>query len=355
MVTQFYTFHNLIGEQDAFFQEYTIEEVVVCPDTKNLNLKPKAQRICRFCGLTNPYTTFKNDAHVIPELLGNKYLISDSECDGCNAKFSRYEGDLASFLGAYRTIHGVKKKKNRFPVFLTPDNLLVVKRTPLYGIKDGVHISLDDQARNLLRVDDNAGTLEVTYKKRPYIPLNVYKALLKIALSVLPNTYIPNYRIFNFLHKDEVLKQFAKVFFYELPHHHAVKLPVCYLFKKLNSSNKTTELIFALYFQNYIYQFPIHFHKSDFEIGLYNGGNYSIPMCPPIIFSKPKSTERYYRGIKDLSSSKTIIEEESISFSFDPNSIRDMKIFDPATGKPIEITSIDDIISMYIYSPLDKE
>jgi hypothetical protein len=62
-----------------------LEQIVLCPtESIKRTLKPRRERVCRFCGLGADKTKFNKDAHAIPELLGNKHLLSDSECDACN-------------------------------------------------------------------------------------------------------------------------------------------------------------------------------------------------------------------------------------------------------------------------------
>ena len=41
-------------------------------------------RLCRFCGQGEPGTSFRHKAHAIPELLGNKSIFTNFECDNCN-------------------------------------------------------------------------------------------------------------------------------------------------------------------------------------------------------------------------------------------------------------------------------
>src|SRR5260221_3955200 len=55
----------------------------------------KNNRVCRFCKRESSSTTFKSDAHLIPEMMGNKLLFSFYECDKCNSIFSTYENELA--------------------------------------------------------------------------------------------------------------------------------------------------------------------------------------------------------------------------------------------------------------------
>lgn len=98
-----------------FFNTYTFE--------KNYNLERynRKTRIgqkgkCRFCFKSSAKTTFRKSAHLIPELLGNKYLLSNFECDKCNELFSTFEDSLASYLGAFRTLYGMKSRR-RTPKF----------------------------------------------------------------------------------------------------------------------------------------------------------------------------------------------------------------------------------------------
>ena len=60
------------------------------PDDQRYNLKklkPKRERTCRFCGKAFGQTRFRENAHLIPDSIGNKDLFSDFECDHCNRFF----------------------------------------------------------------------------------------------------------------------------------------------------------------------------------------------------------------------------------------------------------------------------
>ncbi|PIQ21497.1 MAG: hypothetical protein COW65_08770 [Cytophagales bacterium CG18_big_fil_WC_8_21_14_2_50_42_9] len=352
-----YTFPDLIDEFDIFFKSYEIEELVVCPVEEVNNLKPKEERICRFCGLNFSQTTFEGKPHIISELLGNKYLISDFECDNCNTFFGKYENDLTAFLGMSRTFLGVKNKKDKVPEFNSPGYKLLARRTDFYGIKDGLQISVHKSAKGIFNIDSNLGKSEIKYLKQPYVPVKVYKALLKIALSIIPEKYVADYQYtFQYLKGiNDKLSWVAKIIYYELPYNHLVAHPVCFLFKKLAPKNRSTNHIFALYFQNHVFEFPIPFCKTDIDNDLYNGRPCSIPLCPPILFSKPEFEAKYFRTIKDLSSSEKVREEETINFTFDPNVMNSLKAYDVKTG---EVTdkgfNLDEIAEIYI-APYDSK
>lgn len=68
--------------------------------------------VCRFCEREAGAVTFRKEAHAIPAALGNKNVISKSECDECNRKYGEsIEIDLANFLGPLRTIFGIQGRK----------------------------------------------------------------------------------------------------------------------------------------------------------------------------------------------------------------------------------------------------
>src|SRR6202040_296678 len=65
---------------------------------------------CRYCRGEPPERTFKNTAHAVSELLGNKVMKSLDECDWCNERFSGFEDDLAKMTLPSRSIGGVVGK-----------------------------------------------------------------------------------------------------------------------------------------------------------------------------------------------------------------------------------------------------
>ena len=62
------------GRAIDFLNKFELQIIAVCLDRKPNNLKNRKQRVCRFCGLMEPDTSFKKVARVIPKLLGNKSL-----------------------------------------------------------------------------------------------------------------------------------------------------------------------------------------------------------------------------------------------------------------------------------------
>lgn len=142
--------------------------------------KDKTKRICRFCKRKQPEVTFRKIAHSISEALGNKLIVTHDECDECNHLFGiGIETDLILYLDIYRNFFGVKGK-NGIPT-LFGDNFIMKndgnkKITLEHYLKEGEEPNEDFNF--LLR------------NKRMIIGLNVYKSLVKYALSVADNNCV---------------------------------------------------------------------------------------------------------------------------------------------------------------------
>jgi HNH endonuclease len=151
--------------------------------TKRRLLGRKQPRRCRYCLKTRPETTFAQVAHTIPECLGNRTLISLDECDQCNQRFSQtFEDDFDKFTQPMRTMMGVRGK-NGVPVFKSRDGKGRVQLDPTRK-----HFTIEEQGMAAILSDDEANkTLELTLKGRPYVPLEVYRCLVKMAFGVLPD------------------------------------------------------------------------------------------------------------------------------------------------------------------------
>jgi len=351
MEITFTTFAELKDELISFLNKYEPESLIVCPTEKVKVLKPKSERSCRFCGRSFPETTFNKESHIIPHLLGNKYYISDFECDSCNSFFGKFENDLAYFLGIVRTIQGVSSKNKKVPTFKSPGDLLIAKRTELHGVSDGVKIDLNDPSIVGLKINHETGESRIKFTKQPYVPLNVYKAFLKIALSIIPSKYVEDYRkAYQLLiNNSSSLAIFANIVVYELPLEHKVGAPVCFLFKKKVGAEKVITHIFSLYFQNTIFQFTLPLFEEDINIGMYDGNTYSIPMCPPLLLIEPEPSSNYSRELKNFSSLESTKEEAVILFYCDPSTLKNLMAFDPNTGTYSETTlDSDEIVSIFI-------
>lgn len=155
---------------------------------KKQYIGPKNPSVCRFCGKSNPEIEFKHEAHAIPELLGNRQLILTDECDACNSFFaSKLEDHLGKFLKPFRTI-GMVKGKSGYPSYVSLDkNARIDIDSPTHfkfsHPRDSEFISNDPSKKEL--------TLNLTIER--HIPCAAYKALVKVALSLMPNSDLTDF------------------------------------------------------------------------------------------------------------------------------------------------------------------
>lgn len=135
-------------------------------------------RLCRFCQKDDKETTFNNESHAIPECLGNHQLILLDECDQCNKFFSEaLEDHLDKFTKPYR-IAGQIFGKNGIPNYRSNNKKNRIEFGDLPAIKSQI-------GEDFVSVDQEGKQLTIKLHQDPHIPLGVYKALIKIAVSVI--------------------------------------------------------------------------------------------------------------------------------------------------------------------------
>lgn len=188
----------------ALTQHYDISN----PRTDRRNLIDAGRpRACRFCGLTRENgATFKKAAHAMPTAFGNDHLKSASECDDCNAYFGEEtEPSLIALLDLQRVFLGTqgRGKNEGRPKLTFSDGTMQ---------NDGEKVVL--QAKAISR--DANDTIEIDLGKgTPIVPMAVYRALVKIVLSVVDQEQLPYLRktiewVRHALHVDQPLPLVAR-------------------------------------------------------------------------------------------------------------------------------------------------
>ncbi|MEN4945024.1 hypothetical protein [Pseudomonas proteolytica] len=134
--------------------------------------------ICRFCkGKEKPY---RKKAHSAPEFLGNKTIFTLDECDNCNSFFGeKIEPELKKFIGP-SFLHNLKGKKG----------------WPTSEAKGNIKLRSGNEHRIIDIVMSENFTPkehEILIKGEQFSCLKVYKGLLKILLSILPDEYFPEF------------------------------------------------------------------------------------------------------------------------------------------------------------------
>ena len=135
-------------------------------------------RLCRFCQKDENKTTFRNESHAIPECLGNHQLILVDECDECNTFFSdKLEDHLDKFTKPYRIAGQIVGKKG-IPNYRTNNKKNRIEFNDLPTVKS----QIDEE---FFVVNNEKKEITIKLHQEPHIPLAVYKALLKIAISIV--------------------------------------------------------------------------------------------------------------------------------------------------------------------------
>lgn len=245
---------KVLNDVNKMTIEYDIVHSIEIPD-KNQNsnkyLKNRRARKCRFCGKSFPEVEFKSIAHLVPELIGNKSLISDFECDKCNKYFSQFENEFASFMKAMHVFSNTKGKGNKVPkykkgginIFEDNSGLLNIENVPDRFIKDENEINLEIEPIRC-------------------IPQYFYRCLIKIGLSVLPEEQIDDYcEIVKWLMNLKETTYFQpKMLFTIFPFEHQIEnIRIFVLKRKAEVGRGIPKTILVLSYKNFSFQtfFPI--------------------------------------------------------------------------------------------------
>ncbi|TKC59182.1 HNH endonuclease [Pedobacter hiemivivus] len=296
---------------DLFFQAYPNQSLYIPPDPPIRERIPRKDRVCRFCGKGAGEVKFKHEPHIIPRLLGHNYGISDFECDTCNHHFGTLENHFADYLGLIRTISSVGR--NKIPKFISPLNSLIAAQTSKGGNKN--FITIADESGDHFKFDTEREVWQIQYNKKPHTPINVYKCLLKIALSVMPEHEIKHYKpVLEFILENQhvtYFTPFAKVL--QTTTEFYTEVPYCVIFKKRNIQDQVPMHMMYLVYENISYQLLIPFNQQDIHLDY--SASINIPFSPPLLFFEGKEDQKFRHEILDLSSNQQLKNQKGfISF-----------------------------------------
>jgi hypothetical protein len=265
-------------ETEKFYENYMITirfrfdeegEEIEFDDRDNFdkNGKSSEPRKCRFCNcIEGGEHSFKKVAHAIPELLGNKKIFTQNECDRCNnISGSTYETALGNYLSVLRALLRIPGKKSQYKYKNNNDNLIneikfrkeeKLEITSTIG-SDGVEINEDKRE------------VKFNLPRYSYVPFEVYQSFMKIFLSVLPKQYLEDANFvkiilnFNELYKysnqesnilRKVILEQAKAIALFVP---GPALSELIILKKKNDSFEAPDFIFIIRIFNKAFQFCI--------------------------------------------------------------------------------------------------
>lgn len=283
-------------------------------ESNRREIKKIKQRTCRFCKKDSTRTTFKNDSHIIPKLLGNKNFLSAEECDNCNKTFKDFEDHLAKYLSFNRTISSIPNDKK--PIFESANGNIRLK-----NLSDGI---LYIERKNLdkdFNFDSEVNNFEISIQSQSYAHSFVYKAFLKMALSILPASEVKEYEYaFHYLldnNKSSIIKEIKRIEICESNISYVT--PTALLFKR-NSCNNVSEFplhTFCLYVKNYMFQIYFPLHNENI---LRKENKLSMKLAPYVLLNSDKIEEvnvnRYY---DEMHSAEASNRNHSIKFNLEEN------------------------------------
>lgn len=270
---------------DLFSKSYELINVDFANETDNPNNFKNKSGKCKFCNPFNSVAKFTKKSHTIPQFLGNQSSISDFECDNCNDLFGEYENQFSKFFGHIITINGTKGKRG------IPDSASADNKTIAYGrrIADNVSgIAFGHNKTDLknIKFDPKNKNFSLVTKTEKYIPLSIYKALLKMAVGLMPEKYLEeNINVLEFLrdkkHAKFSSKPLIKLVLFSLSKHY--ERTSILLFKRLEKVKDLPPFLFVLLYEQFMFQILI---PNSFDSGESNSQNAVFcPLFPPYLNS----------------------------------------------------------------------
>jgi hypothetical protein len=241
---------------------------------KKIILKDSIQR-CRFCGKTNPEVSFKDNAHVIPESIGNTTLFSTYECDSCNHFFGEtIEDHLSKYLLPYKICSTISGKKNKL-------SYESIKKNRIDVTDYNIDVIESDNGALIEWIDNKRFKLKMI--RQTYIPIMVFKSLVKMALSIVPESELDDLNnTFLWLKNKEscIEDNFGKYVVYRFITgkriQRNIQVTIC---KRRNDLKILPMYIFNICFSNYNFQIIVPCLKYD---KMLDGVSLNMPYLPTV-------------------------------------------------------------------------
>jgi hypothetical protein len=235
---------------------------------EKIKLGSESDIVCRFCNKTSPEVSFNSVAHAIPEFTNNKYLIANYECDQCNNKFSRLlESHMANYMNLYHTLSQVIGKKG-VPSFKT----IHQKKSRIDIGKEFLEIE-NHEEDCITTINEEEKTITFESTRASYIPIALYKCLVKMALTIMPDDEIHKFsHALKWINEENHNESSYNInplpiFFSFAPGIKPLKFTSCLLFKrKKNPENLVPYMLFVLAYGNFVFQVHVPMSNEDKEL-----------------------------------------------------------------------------------------
>ena len=177
---------------------YTV--MVFDPDKfpgKVLNGQKDSPKRCRFCGKVLDASHFSKEAHAISVSLGNTKFICADECDECNETFGqKLENDITNFFQVFLSLYQVPRRngKERQVAGRNFEMQTSSKPNPFSDLPL-ISLHMRDWKDEKLSAENVAEMMKgFDLSNKTYVPQNIYKAICKYALSLMPHSATLHYQ-----------------------------------------------------------------------------------------------------------------------------------------------------------------
>lgn len=189
---------DIAPEVIQYYEKYY--DVIRIPDFHDDTrlLKPKHgitylgnKKVCRFCGKSAPDVKFKKTAHAFPESIGNHALAIYYECDDCNSFFGRtLENDYNVFFNLFHCIMQIDgkrgKQKCNFKIPCSKREDDCANHCIEIGLDNGKPVIRKCREVEEKYVSLTSESIVISKPVGSCCPISVFKAIVKMALTVLP-------------------------------------------------------------------------------------------------------------------------------------------------------------------------
>lgn len=290
-----------------FAGNYDVVFKYICDDaSKKCYLGNKDQRECRFCGKNEKEVSFKKEAHAISRFLGNNRLFSYYECDVCNENiFGKMESNLSEYLKLFHLICGVNGRSGVPSYKPSSKGLSRIDR-----VDNNIHIKYFEEEPPIVELNLDEKRI-IVKGHRTFVPQLVYKALLKMALTIAPEEELPSLKgAFEFLMGELVDDIHIPVGWQMYFNGYNVfNFITVSLFKRKSTSVwlDAPQYIFLLAYNNFCFQVPVYDPRNkDVQIKL------PILPTPPLLYGYP-----YRQLILDMGSINKLNQDFGIPLQFE--------------------------------------
>ena len=285
------------------------------PDMQPMTLGDRENPTCRFCGQEEPAVSFSHKAHTISALLGNKRLFSRYECNECNKYFgSSIENDLGHWSIVNRILSGTRGRKKGL-------TLNSGGHEPSWKItRDASGLRYKEyNDYSAVKIDEGNKAVSIPLTGGSYTPIAVFKAFVRIGLTLLPDKEIHNFtETLHWIRNPDYSNDFVKkcsiisTFVPGLMPSHGI---VVRLLRRNPQSIGLPYIFLILGYGNSLIQIWLPCRKMDEHIW---GATLKMPPFPPIISPKSAIYGKPSTKVLDLSGREQVRDEsKSHTFKFE--------------------------------------